>query len=307
MAKVARDLTEIIGRTPLVRLNVISDETGVEVLGKLEACNPGGSIKDRAAYYMVKDAENKGILKKGSTIIESTSGNTGIALALICAIRGYRLMITMPDTMSVERRNLLRAYGAQVILTPGKDGMKGAIATAEKLRDETEGAVILGQFDNPANAKSHFETTAVEIWEDLDGKVDAVVAGVGTGGTFTGIGSALKKLGKGIEMVAVEPDSSAVLSNDVPGPHGLQGIGAGFIPKIMDVELIDHIVRISDEEAFDMCKRLAKDEGIMVGISSGAAVCAAVKYVNLCEHKPENVVVILPDRGERYLSTPIWQ
>jgi len=307
MNKVIKDLIEKIGQTPLVRLNGVSRETGAEIIGKLEAYNPGGSIKDRAAYYMVKDAEEKGMLKKGSTIIEATSGNTGIALALICAVKGYKLIITMPDTMSIERRNLLKAYGAEVILTPGRDGMNGSIKVANEIKNEINDAVILGQFDNLANVKAHYETTASEIWQDLDGKLDAVVAGVGTGGTITGIGTALKKLDSNVKIIAVEPDLSAVLSEGSPGSHGLQGIGAGFIPKIMNVKIVDHIIRIKDEDAFDMCKRLARNEGIMVGISSGAAVCAAVEYISLCKNKNQTVVTILPDGGERYLSTPVWQ
>jgi len=302
MNKVIKDLIEKIGQTPLVRLNGVSRETGAEIIGKLEAYNPGGSIKDRAAYYMVKDAEEKGMLKKGSTIIEATSGNTGIALALICAVKGYKLIITMPDTMSIERRNLLKAYGAEVILTPGRDGMNGSIKKAEEVHANNPGSIIAGQFYNPHNPEAHYLSTGPEIWEDSCGKVDILVSAVGTGGTISGTGKYLKEKNPEIKIVAVEPAASPLLSGGEAGPHSIQGIGANFIPETLDRDIYEEVICCKDEEALSTMKALPKSDGILCGISSGAALWAALELGKRLENKGKNIVVILPDTGERYLS-----
>lgn len=279
---------------------------GATILVKLEYLNPAGSVKDRIALAMIEDGEKKGILKKGATIIEPTSGNTGIGLAAVAAARGYRAILTLPDTMSVERRNLLKAYGAQLVLTEGAKGMKGAIAKAEELKESIPGAVILGQFDNPANPAAHAATTGPEIWEDTDGEVDIFVAGVGTGGTITGVGTYLKSKNPEIKVVAVEPDSSPVLSGGNPGSHKIQGIGAGFVPKVLNTNVYDEIIRVKNEDAFVTGKNVAVKEGILVGISSGAALAAAVELAKREENKGKTIVALLPDSGDRYLSTPMF-
>lgn len=309
MRKVVENAAGLIGNTPLLKLNNFSKAqqiTEANVYAKLEYLNPTGSSKDRAAFEMIKDAEEKGILKKGATIIEPTSGNTGIGIASVAAIKGYRAILTLPDTMSVERRNLLKAYGAELVLTEGAKGMKGAIEKAEELEKEIEGAVILGQFDNQANALAHYKTTGPEIWEQTDQKVDIFVAGVGTGGTITGTGKYLKEQKPEVKIVAVEPESSSVLSKGTAGPHKIQGIGAGFVPKIMDVDIPDEIITISNEDAFTYGRAFARAEGILVGISSGAALKAAADLAKRPENKGKNIVVLLPDSGDRYLSTPLF-
>lgn len=307
MGNISSSITELIGRTPLIRLSKMGAGLGAQVVAKLESFNPGGSVKDRVGFAMILDAEKRGLLREGSIIIEPTSGNTGVGLALVAASKGYRLILTMPETFSVERRNLLRAYGAELVLTPGAEGMEGAIRRAEELEAQTPNAIILQQFDNPANPRIHRETTAEEIWSDTDGGVDIFVAGVGTGGTITGVGEVLKAHKPGLRVVAVEPFDSPVLSGGKPGPHKLQGIGAGFVPSILNTGIYDEIVQVGSEEAFETARRLARQEGILVGISSGAAAFAALQLAA----KPENVgrliVVVLPDTGERYLSTPLWQ
>ncbi len=306
MAKIYENLTDLIGRTPLLKLKKINDSEA-EIVAKLEGFNPGGSVKDRIAYNMVVDGENKGILNKDSVIIEPTSGNTGIGLAFVAAAKGYRLILTMPETMSVERRNLLKAYGAELVLTPGADGMKGAINKAESLAHEIENAVILQQFKNPANVEIHRSTTAEEIWADTAGKIDIFVAGVGTGGTVTGVGQVLKKYNPELEVIAVEPLDSPVLSGGNPGPHKIQGIGAGFVPDILDTDVIDEIIKVSNEDALSMGRRLAREEGVLVGISSGAATFAALELGRRPANKGKRIVVVLPDTGERYLSTAMFQ
>lgn len=309
MSKVVENAVELIGNTPLLKLNNFSKAQQIEdasVYAKLEYLNPTGSVKDRAAFAMIKAAEESGILKEGATIIEPTSGNTGIGIASVAAIRGYRAILTLPDTMSVERRNLLKAYGAELVLTEGTKGMKGAIAKAEELKNEIEGAVILGQFDNPANADAHYKTTGPEIWEQTDKKVDIFVAGVGTGGTVTGTGRYLKEQKPDVKIVAVEPESSPVLSKGTAGPHKIQGIGAGFVPKIMDVGICDEIITVSNEDAFVYGRAFARAEGILVGISSGAALKAAADLAKRPENKGKNIVVLLPDSGDRYLSTALF-
>ena len=309
MSKVVENAVELIGNTPLLKLNNFSkkiDITDAAVYAKLEYLNPTGSVKDRAAFAMICDAEEKGILKEGATIIEPTSGNTGIGIASVAAVKGYRAILTLPDTMSVERRNLLKAYGAELVLTEGAKGMKGAIEKAEELCNEIEGAVILGQFDNQANADAHYRTTGPEIWEQLDKNVDIFVAGAGTGGTITGIGKYLKEQKPDVKIIAVEPADSPVLSKGTAGPHKIQGIGAGFVPKIMDVEICDEIMAISNEDAFEYGKAFARAEGILVGISSGAALKAAADLAKRPENKGKNIVVLLPDSGDRYLSTPLF-
>lgn len=309
MSKVVENAVELIGNTPLLKLNNFSKVQQIEdasVYAKLEYLNPTGSVKDRAAFAMIKAAEESGILKEGATIIEPTSGNTGIGIASVAAIRGYRAILTLPDTMSVERRNLLKAYGAELVLTEGAKGMKGAIAKAEELKNEIEGAVILGQFDNQANADAHYKTTGPEIWEQTDKKVDIFVAGVGTGGTVTGTGRYLKEQKPDVKIVAVEPESSPVLSKGTAGPHKIQGIGAGFVPKIMDVEICDEIITVSNEDAFAYGRAFARAEGILVGISSGAALKAAADLAKRPENKGKNIVVLLPDSGDRYLSTALF-
>ena len=309
MNKVVENAVELIGNTPLLKCNNFSkkmDITDATIYAKLEYLNPTGSVKDRAAFSMICDAEEKGILKEGATIIEPTSGNTGIGIASVAAVKGYRAILTLPDTMSVERRNLLKAYGAELVLTEGAKGMKGAIEKAEELCKEIEGAVILGQFDNQANADAHYRTTGPEIWGQLDKNVDIFVAGAGTGGTITGIGKYLKEQKPDVKIVAVEPLDSPVLSKGIAGPHKIQGIGAGFVPKIMDVEICDEIMTISSEDAFEYGRAFARTEGILVGISSGAALKAAADLAKRPENKGKNIVVLLPDSGDRYLSTPLF-
>ena len=309
MSKIYTSATQLIGHTPLLKVNnYLKDQNieGVELLAKLEYFNPAGSVKDRIALAMIEDAEKKGILKEGSTIIEPTSGNTGIGLASVAAAKGYRTILTLPETMSVERRNLLKAYGAELVLTEGAKGMKGAIAKAEELEKSIPGAVILGQFDNPANPAAHAATTGPEIWEDTDGKVDIFVAGVGTGGTLTGVGEYLKSQNPNVKVVAVEPATSPVLSKGTPGPHKIQGIGAGFVPDTLNTGIYDEILPVANEDAFATGKALAHEDGILVGISSGAAVFAATELAKRPENKGKVIVALLPDTGERYLSTPMF-
>ncbi len=299
-------VTELIGGTPLVRLNRMASDVAAEVVAKLESMNPGASVKDRIARGMIDAAEREGRIGPDTVIIEPTSGNTGVGLALVCAARGYRLILTMPDSMSVERRKLLTAYGAEVVLTPGAEGMKGAIVKAEELLAETSDGIMLQQFQNPANPQAHRETTAEEIWRDTDGQVDAIVAGVGTGGTITGLAQALKPRRPGLRIVAVEPAGSPVLSGGQPGKHGIQGIGAGFVPQVLRTELLDEVITVADTDARDTARRLAREEGLLVGISAGAAVWAALKVAARPEMASKRVVVILPDTGQRYLSTDLY-
>lgn len=307
--KIAKSLVQLIGNTPLLELSNYNAENGTlaTIIGKLEYFNPGGSVKDRIGFGMIEAAEKDGLLNKNSVIIEPTSGNTGIALAYISAAKGYRLILTMPETMSLERRNLLKALGAELVLTPGAEGMKGAIAKANELKASIENSIILQQFENPANPEIHRVTTAEEIWNDTDGKVDIVVAGVGTGGTLTGIGEVLKAKKSDVKVVAVEPTSSPVISGGNPGPHKIQGIGAGFIPKNLNVLVIDEVIKVDNEDAFKASKDLARTEGLLVGISSGAAIVAAMELAKREENKGKNIVVILPDTGERYLSTDLYK
>lgn len=309
MSKIVKNATELVGNTPLLEVSNYAAYAGTGdavILAKLEYLNPAGSVKDRIALNMVKRAEEEGILKPGATIIEPTSGNTGIGLASVAAAKGYRAILTLPDTMSVERRNLLKAYGAELVLTEGAKGMKGAIARAEELRDEIPGAVILGQFDNPYNPEAHELTTGPEIWEDTDGKVDIFVAGIGTGGTITGVGRYLKSKNPGIKVVGVEPAGSPVLSGGQPGSHKLQGIGAGFVPKILDTGIYDEIITVGNEEAFAAGRAIARKEGILVGITSGAAIHAATLLAKRPENAGKTIVALLPDSGDRYLSTPLF-
>ena len=308
MAKIYKGAIELIGNTPLVEIINLEESEGLKakLLVKLEYFNPAGSVKDRIAKSMIEDAEEKGLLKKGSVIIEPTSGNTGIGLASIAAAKGYRCILTMPETMSVERRNILKAYGAEIVLTDGAKGMKGAIAKADELAKEIEGAFIPGQFVNPANPEAHKKTTGPEIWEDTDGKVDIFTAGVGTGGTITGTGEYLKSKNPDIKIVAVEPDTSPVLSEGVSGPHKIQGIGAGFVPDVLNTGIYDEIIRIKNEDAFAAAKLLAKKEGISVGISSGAALFAAIQLAKRPENEGKTIVALLPDSGDRYYSTPLF-
>lgn len=308
MARIARQLTDLVGNTPLLEFSNFNASKGLkaQVIGKLEYFNPAGSVKDRIALAMIEDAEAKGLLKPGATIIEPTSGNTGVGLAFVSASKGYKLILTMPDTMSAERRNLLKALGARLVLTPGAEGMKGAIAKAEELRDATPGSIILQQFENPANPVVHIRTTAEEIWRDTDGKVDLFVAGVGTGGTVSGVGAGLKAHNPNVQIVAVEPSDSPVLSGGKPGPHKIQGIGAGFIPKTYNGEVVDKILQVTNDDAIRTSRELAGKEGLLVGISSGAAVYAAVELAKLPENEGKTIVALLPDTGERYLSTVLY-
>jgi cysteine synthase A len=308
MPKIAKDLTELIGNTPLVQLNNFSAEKGLEaiVIAKLESFNPAGCVKERIALAMIEDAEVKGILKPGVEIIEPTSGNTGIGLAMVSAIKGYKLTLTMPETMSMERRNLLKAFGANIVLTPGVDGMKGAIARAMELQSQIPGSFIPQQFENPANSEIHRKTTGEEIWRDTDGKVDIFVAGVGTGGTVSGVGAALKAHNPNVRIVAVEPADSPVLSGGKAGPHKIQGIGAGFIPKIYNASVVDEVIQVTNDQSILTSRQLAQQEGLLVGISSGAAAYAATVLAQRPENKGKYIVVLLPDTGERYLSTQLY-
>lgn len=308
MANIYKDALGLIGNTPLVELTHIEKAFGLEakILAKLEYFNPAGSVKDRIAKEMIEDAEEKGLLKEGSTIIEPTSGNTGIGLAAIAAAKGYRIIIVLPETMSIERRNIIKAYGAELVLTDGTKGMKGAIAKAEELAKEIENSFIPGQFENPANPAAHKKTTGPEIWNDTDGNVDAFVAGVGTGGTLTGVGQYLKAKKSDVEVIAVEPETSPVLSQGYAGAHKIQGIGAGFVPKTLNTEVYNEVVLVKDDDAFKYSKAIAKEEGILVGISSGAALAAAIEYAKRAENKGKNIVVLLPDSGDRYYSTSLF-
>lgn len=309
MSNIAKSLVDLIGNTPLLQLSNYNaaNELKATIIAKLESFNPASSVKDRIGYALIKDAEDKGLLNKDSVIIEPTSGNTGIALAFVAAAKGYRIVLTMPETMSIERRNLLKALGAKIVLTPGLEGMKGAIRKAEEIASETPNSIILQQFENPANPEIHRNTTGEEIWRDTDGKVDIFVGGVGTGGTITGVGETLKKKNPNIKIVAVEPFDSPVISGGKPGTHKIQGIGAGFIPKNLNTDIIDEVVKVKNEDAFATSRRLAKNEGLLVGISSGAAVFAATELAKRPESKGKNIVVLLPDTGERYLSTALFQ
>ena len=306
--RVYNNITELIGNTPLLRLNVVEKALGLEakIYAKVESFNPAGSAKDRVGLAMIKDAEEKGLLKPGATIIEPTSGNTGIGLAAAAASRGYKVILTMPDTMSVERRNLLKAYGAEVVLTEGAKGMAGSIEKANELAASIEGSFIPGQFDNQANAKVHYDTTGPEIFRDLDGNVDFFVAGVGTGGTITGTGRYLKENIEGVKVVAVEPAKSPLLSEGKAGPHGLQGIGANFVPSILDTEVYDEIITVTDEDAYDKGRMVASNEGLLVGITAGAALHAAIELATRPENKGKTIVALFPDTGDRYLSTPMF-
>jgi len=306
---IKKSITELIGNTPLLELAGFAKANSIQsrIIAKLEYFNPGGSVKDRIGYAMIKDAEDKGLINKDTVIIEPTSGNTGIALAFVSAAKGYKLILTMPETMSIERRNLLKALGAELVLTPGAQGMKGAIEKAKELVSTTENAFMPQQFENPANANIHRVTTAEEIWRDTDGKVDIFVAGVGTGGTVTGVGEALKQKNPNIKIVAVEPTDSPVLSGGKPGPHKIQGIGAGFVPVILNTGIIDEIIQVSNDQAFDTTRRIANSEGLLVGISSGAAAYAAEELAKRPENQGKTIVVLLPDTGERYLSTTLFQ
>ncbi|GGI99168.1 cysteine synthase [Alicyclobacillus cellulosilyticus] len=305
--KIANNITELIGRTPLVRLQRLSDQSGVEVLGKLEYFNPLGSVKDRIGLAMIEAAEQQGLIRAGSVIIEPTSGNTGIALAFVCAAKGYRCILCMPETMSIERRKLLSALGAELVLTDGAKGMRGAIEKAQELLETIPNAFMPQQFKNPANPEIHRQTTAEEIWEDTDGRVDILISGVGTGGTITGVAEVIKARKPSFQAIAVEPADSPVLSGGKPGPHKIQGIGAGFVPDVLNTSIYDEVVQVSNEDAFAAARKLAREEGIVVGISSGAALHAASVVANRPENRGKTMVVILPDTGERYLSTPLFQ
>lgn len=309
MAKIYKSVEELIGKTPLLELTNLEQKMGLKatLLAKVEALNPGGSAKDRVAKRMVEDAEQAGILKEGATIIEPTSGNTGIGLAVMAAARGYRAIIVMPDTMSMERRLLMTAFGAELVLTEGAKGMAGAIEKAEELEKEIPNSFIPGQFDNPSNPAAHYETTGPEIWEDTDGKVDIFVAGIGTGGTLTGVGRYLKEKNPNVKIIGVEPASSPLLTKGTAGPHGLQGIGANFVPSILDTELYDEVLTVTEEEAYEAGRALARKEGLLAGISAGAAVHAAAEVAKRPENAGKTIVVLLPDTGDRYLSTPMFQ
>lgn len=308
MAKIHQQLTELIGHTPLLELQKLArlHQSKARIIAKLEYFNPGGSVKDRVALAMIEDAERRGILKPGAVIIEPTSGNTGVGLAWVAGVKGYKTILTMPETMSLERQNLLKAMGAQLVLTSGEKGMSGAIEKANELRESTPGAVILQQFENPANPEAHVRTTAEEIWADMDGQVDVFVAGVGTGGTLSGTGRGLKAHNPAVEIIGVEPDSSAVLSGDKPGLHKIQGIGAGFVPKTYDASVVDKVIRVADDDAIRTGRELSLQEGLLTGISSGAAVFAALQLARQPEYAGKNIVVLLPDTGERYLSTVLY-
>lgn len=304
---VAENILQLIGNTPLVELKKMEKETNARIFAKLEFFNPMGSIKDRIALSMIEDAERRGILRKGMCIVEPTSGNTGIGIAMVCAVKGYRAVIVMPENMSLERRKILKALGAEIILTPAEEGMMGAIKRAEEIVNKNKNCIMLQQFKNPANPEIHRRTTAMEIWRDMEGRVDVFVAGVGSGGTITGIGEVLKKFKEDVKVVAIEPEKSAVLSGGKPGKHGIQGIGAGFVPDVLNMDVVDEVIKVSDEDAAKMMFRLAREEGIFAGISSGAAVYGAMEIAKREESKGKNIVVILPDTGERYLSSWVFE
>lgn len=308
MAKVYDAMTELVGKTPLVRFKRLENKYGLkaEIIAKIESFNPGGSAKDRVAAMIIEEAEKDGRLKPGGTIIEPTSGNTGIGLALVAAVKGYRLIIVIPDTMSIERRNIIKAYGAEIVLTDGRLGMSGAIEKAKELNSQIPGSIIAGQFDNPANPKAHYLATGPEIFEDTDGKVDYFVAGIGTGGTITGVGGYLKEQNPAIRIIGVEPETSAVITKGISGAHSIQGIGAGFIPSVLNMNVVDEVITVDNEECFEMAKEIARLEGIQVGISSGAAMCAAVKIARKNENNGKSIVVLLPDGGDRYYSTKLY-